>query len=63
MSKCIILYASHKCESEDSQPIKVGKTVIWIRVQEVEDHNDIYLSKTIGDEVVLNTYKPFLRNE
>jgi hypothetical protein len=56
----IALYASHKCESKDSQPIRVGKTVVWIRVEDfglnfdVSEALDKAMMNTIGSEMVLN---------
>ena len=57
----VALFASHKCESSDSQPIKVGKTVVWIRVEDyglkfdLSEALDKAMMNTIGDEMVLNT--------
>ena len=57
----IALFASHKCESPEAQPLKVGKGVIWIRVQDFGLEVDLMeaLGKAHehirGDEMILNT--------
>lgn len=53
----LILYASHKAVHPDSQPIRTGKSVIWIRVEEIQDtiSNALNEAKPLYDEIVLNT--------
>jgi hypothetical protein len=66
MSQSIILYASHKCLTSDSQPIRVGKSVIWIRVEDVgEDTLLEALNKAnpFPEEIVLNTINKTVMKE
>jgi hypothetical protein len=53
----LILYASHKAVHPDSQPIRTGQSVIWIRVEEIQDTltNALDLAKPLYGEIVLNT--------
>jgi len=58
MKKAIILYASHKATDPTSQPIRVGNSVIWIRVEDVETLDLIdalSYAECLPTEIVLNT--------
>ena len=58
MKKVLILYASHKITDPTSQPIRVGDTVLWIRVVEAKskDLMDALDEATpLPTEMVLNT--------
>lgn len=53
----LILYASHKAVHPDSQPIRTGKSVIWIRVEETQDDlvSALHKARPLYGEIVLNT--------
>lgn len=60
MRKAICLFASHKATHPTSQPIKVGKGVIWIRVlesytEDLIDALDYADENRLPTEMVLNT--------
>lgn len=55
----VVLYASHKCLTTDSQPIRVGKSIIWIRVEEFGPYADnthaLDHANPLPEEMVLNS--------
>lgn len=58
MSKTVILYASHKAMDETSQPIKAGKSVIWIRTEILNNiclMDALDIANPFKGETVLNT--------
>lgn len=54
----LVLYAANRCLSNFHQPVKTGKSVIWVRVQEFENSTldeALNEAKPFPGEVVLNS--------